>query len=80
MVGGRVGEDSGDGFLVGRVEGLGFPQPQNQESEEEGAGKEGQAAEKGGSCIGERASGERGARTSREGSEGSCASISSTSV
>lgn len=44
MVGGRGGEDSGDGFLVGRVAGLGVPQPQNQGSAEEGAGKEGQAA------------------------------------
>jgi hypothetical protein len=51
VVGGRVGEDRGDGFLVGRVAGLGFPQPQNQESKEEGAGKEVEATEKGGSCC-----------------------------
>jgi hypothetical protein len=62
VVGGRVGEDRGDGFLVGRVAGLGFPQPQNQESKEEGAGKAVEAAKEGGSCIGEgasRAGGER---------------------
>ena len=51
MVGGRGGEDRGDGFLVWRVAGLGFPQPQNQESKEEGAGKEVEATEKGGSCC-----------------------------
>ena len=41
MVDEGVSADSGDGFLVGRDEGLGIPQPQNQEAEEERAGEEG---------------------------------------